>query len=75
MLLATTMPTQYLFFFAQAHEDFRIPEILSIAELHGFQITMPDAPKERDPTRPFMIAGLEEEAHAKILADRCILVR
>lgn len=75
LLPATIMSTPYLIFFAQAHEEFRIPEILSIAELHKFRIIMPEAAEERDPSRPFMIAGLEDEEHARILAGRCILVR
>jgi tRNA (guanine10-N2)-methyltransferase len=69
------MPTQYLFVFAQAHDDFRIPELLSISELHNFTITLPDDPEECDPSRPYMILGLVEEEHARILARRCILVR
>ena len=69
------MPTRYLFVFAQAHDDFRIPEVLSIAELHGFSITFPDIPEERDPTRPYMILGLEKDEYARILARRCILVK
>lgn len=69
------MSTQYLFVFAQAHDDFRIPEMLSIAELHGFVITFPNILEERDPTRPYMILGLDSDEHAKILAKRCILVR
>jgi tRNA (guanine10-N2)-methyltransferase len=69
------MPTQYLFVFAQVHDDFRIPELLSIAELHDFVITFPDILEERDPTRPYMILGLDGEEHAKILAKRCVLVR
>lgn len=72
---SATMQTQYLFVFAQAHDDFRIPELLSIAELHGFSITFPDVLEERDPTRPYMILSLDQDEHARILARRCILVR
>jgi len=70
-----TMPTRYLFVFAQAHVEFRIPELVSIAELNGFTIIFPDIHEERDPTRPFMILGLEEDEHARIFARRCILVK
>lgn len=69
------MSSPYLFVFAQAHDDFRIPELLSVSELHGFTITMTDAAKDCDSTRPFMILELEKEEHARILARRCILVR
>ena len=69
------MLIQYLFVFAQVHEDFRIPELLSIAELHGFEINFPQRPEDRDTSRPFMILELESEEHARFLAKRCILVR
>lgn len=66
------MHTSYLFQFAQVHEEFRIPELLSISELHGFTIHIPD---EQDITRPFMILGLESDDHARLLARRCILIK
>lgn len=66
------MYSQYLFQFAQAHEEFRIPELLSVSELHGFTIQLPD---EMDITRPFMLLGLENDDDARILTQRCILVK
>ncbi|TFY66268.1 hypothetical protein EVG20_g4821 [Dentipellis fragilis] len=66
------MSNQYLFVFAQAHEEFRIPELQSIAELHGFEIAIPE---DIDVTRPFAVLGLENEEHARILARRCILIK
>ncbi|TFY76840.1 hypothetical protein EWM64_g7171 [Hericium alpestre] len=66
------MLDQYLFIFAQAHEDFRIPELRSIAELHQFPIKIPE---DIDVKRPFAVLGLEKEEHARILARRCILVK
>nr|VWO99928.1 Lysophospholipase 1 (EC (Phospholipase B 1) [Ganoderma boninense] len=66
------MLTQYLFVFAQVHDEFRIPELFSISELYGFDIEFPD---ENDTSRPFMILGLESEEHARLLARRCILIR
>ncbi|KDQ57438.1 hypothetical protein JAAARDRAFT_686559 [Jaapia argillacea MUCL 33604] len=69
------MEAQYLFIFAQAHEDFRIPELLSVAKIHGFSITLPDLLEDRDPKRPFMILGLKDEGHARLLARRCILIK
>ncbi|KAI1795660.1 tRNA guanosine-2'-O-methyltransferase [Ganoderma leucocontextum] len=66
------MLTQYLFIFAQVHDDFRIPELLSISELYGFEIKFPE---DRDTSSPFMILGLEGEEHARLLARRCILIR
>ena len=67
------MPSrQYLIVFAQAHEDFRVPELRSIAELHGFPLSIPD---DFDSTRPFGILSLEQEEHARFLARRCILIK
>ena len=66
------MLTQYLFVFAQVHDEFRIPELLSISELYGFEINFPE---DQDISRPFMILGLESEDHARLLARRCILIR
>lgn len=73
--LPATMSNRFLVVFAQAHDDFRVPELFSVAELHKFTITLPAALEERDCTRPFMVLELEDEEHAKILARRCILVR
>ncbi|KAI0665934.1 tRNA guanosine-2'-O-methyltransferase [Trametes maxima] len=69
------MLTEYLFVFAQVHEEFRLPELLSVAELYGFEIKLPDNPEDRKITRPFMVIELESEEHAKLLAKRCILIR
>lgn len=66
---------QYLFVFAQAHEDFRYPELQSISELHGFEIIFLCPVEELDKTRPFLVLELESEEHAKLLARRCILVK
>ncbi|KAF7793904.1 hypothetical protein EIP86_005026 [Pleurotus ostreatoroseus] len=66
---------EYLFVFAQAHEEFRIPELLSVAELYDIHITFPDDPERLDTSRPFMVFGLEKEEHARMLASRCILIK
>jgi tRNA (guanine10-N2)-methyltransferase len=66
------MPDPYLFVFAQTHDEFRVPELLSVAELHGFEITIPP---DFDKTRPFIVLELERQEHARLLARRCILVR
>ncbi|KAF7376102.1 tRNA (Guanine(10)-N2)-methyltransferase [Mycena sanguinolenta] len=62
----------FLFVFAQAHSEFRLPELESIAELHGFTISVP---ADCDPSRPFMVLNLESEEHARLLAARCILIK
>lgn len=64
--------SKYLIVFAQAHQEFRIPELESIAELYDFKISLPD---ERDLDRPYMVIGLESEDHARLLCKRCILVK
>ncbi|KAG8985827.1 hypothetical protein FRB90_004426, partial [Tulasnella sp. 427] len=82
---------EYLLLYSQPHESFRIPELTSIAELHGFgrtmKITLPDDLPDggREPSasdesktrapRPFIIVELESEAQARILAERCILIK
>ena len=68
------MPS-YLFYFADAHNTFRLPELESIAELYGFPMTLPQDPYDRNPKRPCMVIQLEEEEHARILANRCILIK
>jgi tRNA G10 N-methylase Trm11 len=69
------MLSRYLLHFAQAHNDFRLPELQSVAELHGIAYSLPPREEDRDPTRPFMVIDLEEEEHARILARRCILIK
>ncbi|KIJ49558.1 hypothetical protein M422DRAFT_161287 [Sphaerobolus stellatus SS14] len=66
------MPLQVLLQFAQTHDEFRLPELQSVAETYGFEVGLPENP---DITRPFMVVTLEEEKHAKLLAERCILVK
>lgn len=72
-------PRDYLFVFAQAHDEFRIPELQSISELHGFTISFSHYTdplvRKAAVKRPFMILELEGDAHAKLLASRCILIK
>lgn len=69
------MSLRYLIVFAQAHNEFRIPELRSVAELHGFKFSLPPSPDDQDPSRPYMVLDMEDEEHARILAKRCILVK
>ncbi|KAI0030795.1 tRNA guanosine-2'-O-methyltransferase [Vararia minispora EC-137] len=66
------MKDQYLFIFAQAHDDFRVPELYSVAELYGFDLVIPE---DFDVARPFAVLELEKEEHARLLARRCVLIR
>ncbi len=70
------MVSQYLFVFAQAHDEFRIPELLSVAELHKIRITFSEEDLSKlDVSRPFMVLELENEDDARTLAKRCILIK
>jgi tRNA (guanine10-N2)-methyltransferase len=69
------MPSRYLLHFAQAHNDFRLPELQSIAELYGIAYSLPPQEEDHDPTRPFMVIEVEKEEHVRILARRCILIK
>jgi tRNA (guanine10-N2)-methyltransferase len=66
------MPQDYLVLFAQAHDDFRLPELDSVSELYEFKYILSHA---NDPRRPFMVIRLESEEHARLLARRCILIK
>ncbi|KAK0485728.1 tRNA guanosine-2'-O-methyltransferase [Armillaria novae-zelandiae] len=66
------MTAQYLFFFAQTHHEFRMPELLSLSKMFGFDLGNPE---DQDPTRPFLIADLQCEEHARLLASRSILIK
>ena len=66
------MKNKYLIVFAQVHEEFRIPELLSIAELYDIDISIPE---DVDLSRPFMVLELDSEEQARILARRCILIK
>lgn len=70
--LLGTMKNRYLFAFAQVHEEFRIPELQSIAELYNIDVAVPE---NVDVSRPFMILELDTEEQARTLASRCILVK
>lgn len=79
----------YIIHFSLTHPSFRLPELTSIAELHGFGDTMKitladDLPGYTARTRsgeepkalgPFVVVELENEAQAKILAERCVLIK
>ncbi|KAJ3984730.1 tRNA guanosine-2'-O-methyltransferase [Lentinula detonsa] len=71
----TTTLSKYLAVFAQAHQEFRVPELESAAQLYNFKIHLSDDLEERDPGRPYMIIWLESEDHARLLARRCILIK
>ncbi|KAH8824086.1 S-adenosyl-L-methionine-dependent methyltransferase [Flagelloscypha sp. PMI_526] len=65
---------QYLIHFNPEHASFRIPELNSISSLFNFQYSFPE-PEFADPERPFMIVDLNEDAHARQLSERCIMIK
>ncbi|KAG9082930.1 hypothetical protein FRC06_004773, partial [Ceratobasidium sp. 370] len=67
------MSTSYLIHFAVTHAEFRIPELLSVAQAFGFKVKLPPE-NEVDTARPFMCVEMEREEDARLLAGRCILV-
>ncbi|KAH8119569.1 RNA methylase [Phellopilus nigrolimitatus] len=76
------MSIRCIIHFAQAHPEFRLPELQSIAELYGFRFSQPapgslpgSSSEDWNPKHPFWIVDFEDEAHAVRLAERCILVR
>lgn len=72
ILYLLPMKSRYLIVFAQSHSDFRLPELQSVSELHGFQVSLPE---DSDTSRPFMVVEMEKEEHALILARRCVLIK
>lgn len=72
ILYLLPMKSRYLIVFAQSHSDFRLPELQSVSELHGFQVSLPE---DSDTSRPFMVVELEKQEHALFLARRCVLIK
>ncbi|KAG8780523.1 hypothetical protein FRC12_022899 [Ceratobasidium sp. 428] len=68
------LTTTYLIHFAVTHAEFRIPELLSVAQTFNFPIVLPPE-NEIDTARPFMRIKLEREEDARLIAGRCILVK
>ncbi|CAE6438525.1 unnamed protein product [Rhizoctonia solani] len=68
------MPKPYFIHFAVTHAEFRIPELLSVAQCYGFTVGLPPE-LEIDNNRPFLHVEIDNDEDAKILAQRCILVK
>lgn len=72
---------KYLLIFAQTHSEFRIPELESVSKMYDFKLWFPPFTGGDDDglpcgsERPFMIVGLEDEQHARLLAARCVLMK
>lgn len=61
----------FLVRFVQTHVDFRIPELLSVATL----LAIPLEIHVEFPDSPFLIVSLPSVSSAKLIADRCILIK
>lgn len=66
-------PSTYLLIFAQAYEEFRLPELQSIDKLFNLRIDYLGL--EIDIYRPYMKIGLEDDEKAKQLGSRAILIK
>lgn len=66
---------EYFIHFAIVHEQFRIPELLSICELLNIDIELPAEPSERELFHPIMVVKLQNDDAARQIASRCILVK
>ncbi|CAE6420043.1 unnamed protein product [Rhizoctonia solani] len=68
------MPKQYFIHFASTHAEFRIPELLSVAQCHNFTVGL-SSELEIDNSRPFLHVEIDNDEDAKVLAQRCILIK
>ncbi|POW18377.1 hypothetical protein PSHT_05881 [Puccinia striiformis] len=66
-------PQIYIIIFAQAYEEFRLPELESIDVL--FNLGIDYLGLEIDVYRPYMKIGLENEEKARLLGSRAILIK
>jgi hypothetical protein len=62
-----TMP-RYLFRMALSHQTFRVPSLLSVAQLYDIPIKL----VSEDPYRGVLVVDLEDETHVQYFLDRCI---
>ncbi|POW16468.1 hypothetical protein PSTT_01308 [Puccinia striiformis] len=66
-------PQIYIIIFAQAYQEFRLPELESIDVL--FNLGIDYLGLEIDVYRPYMKIGLENEEKARLLGSRAILIK
>ncbi|KAH9459144.1 hypothetical protein Pst134EA_019299 [Puccinia striiformis f. sp. tritici] len=66
-------PQIYIIIFAQAYQEFRLPELESIDVL--FNLGIDYLGLEIDIYRPYMKIGLENEEKARLLGSRAILIK
>ncbi|EFP74835.2 uncharacterized protein PGTG_01428 [Puccinia graminis f. sp. tritici CRL 75-36-700-3] len=66
-------PQIYIIIFAQAYEEFRLPELESIDVL--FNLGIDYLGLELDIYRPYMKIGLENDEKARLLGSRAVLIK
>ncbi|KAA1095425.1 hypothetical protein PGT21_019643 [Puccinia graminis f. sp. tritici] len=66
-------PQIYIIIFAQAYEEFRLPELESIDVL--FNLGIDYLGLELDIYRPYMKIGLENDQKARLLGSRAVLIK
>jgi len=62
---------QYLFWCANEHIDFRVPEFKSVASLLNISLKWLEEPMEE----PYLLLELGSEKEARAIAERCMLVK
>ncbi len=73
--------TPYLLHIIQEHATFRVPELYSCAQVHGFDIRIPVAERKAgawdadEVGRPGLVVWLRSEEDARKIAERCVLVK
>ncbi|KAJ3352846.1 hypothetical protein GGF32_003541 [Allomyces javanicus] len=73
IVAAPAARNRYLVHFAQAHEDFRLAELRSLAKLENVDLVLDE--HRYDPERPFLTVQLASDADAIKLVRRAILVK
>lgn len=60
---------EYLIYFAQAHPNFRIAELESLAHMHNIKVDF----SHHDETKPFLVVQLDNDNDAKLIMERSVL--
>ncbi|KAI5950638.1 hypothetical protein CANMA_005298 [Candida margitis] len=60
---------KYLILLAQVYPEFRLAELIALAELHGIEVDL----SQHDPTKPFLKVQLKDDSDARSLIQRAVL--
>ena len=61
--------------FAGCHSSFWLPELFSVAQVCGIALNCDELQQQHNPQCPFLVIQLANDATAKALVSRCILVK